>query len=70
VSGRRFIGPCGHLHEHIVSQFAVCTVKGCEGVPACPKCGSTNVEPFSAPPIVPEGSFHCRERGHVWHPGV
>jgi hypothetical protein len=74
VSGKRFVGPCSHEWEHVLSTFAMCTVKGCDGKAApasktaC-KCGSTNVEPFSAPPIVPDGSFHCWTCGRVWFAG-
>jgi hypothetical protein len=63
--GKRFVGPCGHPHEFVVSQFAVCTVKGCSGAPRCPKCGTTKVEPFVAEGL-PLGAMHCLPNGHCW----
>jgi hypothetical protein len=65
VSGKRFVGLCGHEWEHVVSQFAICTVRGCEGLTKCAKCGSRRVEAFSAP-NVPDNSRHCWTCGYVW----
>jgi hypothetical protein len=69
MSGKREHGECGHVVEYVFSQFAVCTVKGCDGKRlACPKCGSKLVEPFKAA-TVPEGSMRCILMGHVsWQP--
>lgn len=63
---------CGHVGTGIVGAFFLCDVRGCDTKRhlRCPKCGSTNVRPFEAPPLVPYGSYACEEHGHVWHPGA
>jgi hypothetical protein len=67
--GKRVELPCGHIGEHIVSQFVLCSVPNCSGKTACPKCGSQDVAPFQSD-VVPPGSFNCWRCGRVWRPGA
>ena len=63
--GKRVRGPCGGMHEHVVSQFTICLSKKCGH---CPRCGTDKIEPFEAPGLPP--SMHCLPMGHVWAAGI
>jgi hypothetical protein len=74
--GKRILGACGHEHEFVFNQFALCTKKGCDGKPGagaasgrtCKQCNSTKMNPFSAP-LLPDGAWSCFDCGRVsWEP--
>lgn len=71
--GKLRIGACGHAQRAVFNQLFLCIgARNCNGKPAeerCKKCGSTEVEPFSAP-MLPPGAFRCVPCGAAWRPPV
>jgi hypothetical protein len=68
VSGKVITMPCGHRGECIVGQFAVCSIKGCDGTAregaSCVRCGGSDLYDFVSP-LAPNGAIACRLCGHV-----
>ena len=72
-NGKIAKAPCGHDGEVIAGTFARC-LYGCKDdskpVHFCPKCGTTDIEPFKVLANAWAGTYvdgwHCIPNGHVW----
>ena len=73
MTGRRMPAPCGHDGVCVIGSYVACLRPNCDGAastgPRCDRCGSGQLEPFSAP-FVPTGATRCVPCGRVWWGGV
>lgn len=81
TSGKRGKAPCGHVGEHIISQYVHCPrcdvavgrAKTADDVDEdvevhrCPKCLSDETEPYLAPSFSTATTWqHCIDCGATW----